>query len=333
MKAAIYYGVKDIRVEEVPTPECGPNDVLVKIIKCGICGSDTGSYMIGGHIGGNAPGKGIGHEVCGRVAEVGENVEGFQPGERVWIHPITSMPLGHSDMLGGFGEYVLVPNAKERFNLFHVPDELTDDEVALIEPFGVGVRGKNRAGAKPGSKVLVYGAGPIGLFCMAGLVTQGITPIAVVRSNKRREFLEKLGVIVCNTSEVNLHEFVKEHFGETKARIGYPIPDMDIMVDCAGAPQIPDEFVKMAHPGSKLSVVATTREPREIPSRLMSTEGEIIGSCSYSNEDLDEVIKILSERKTCITDVITHHFKLDDINEAMLTAAGRDGMKVIVDIE
>ncbi|MBR2188082.1 MAG: alcohol dehydrogenase catalytic domain-containing protein [Eubacterium sp.] len=334
MKAAIYYGVRDIRVEEVPTPECGENDVLVKIIKCGICGSDTGSYTIGGHVGGNAPGKGIGHEVCGRVAEVGKNITEFKEGERVWINPLTNMPYGYSDMMGGFGEYVLVPNAKEHFNLYHVPDELTDDEVALIEPFGVGVRGKNVPGAKPGDKVLVYGAGPIGLFCMAGLVSQGIKPVAVVRSDKRYDFLKKLGVDICNTSEIELPEYVGKHFGMTKARIGYPIPDMDILVDCAGGPQIPEEFVKMAHPGSRMSIVSTTHTPREIPGRLMSTEGIMMGSCSYTNDDIDEVIGILAGHKTCITDVITHHFPLDQMTEAMEVASARQGsMKVIVDIE
>jgi 2-desacetyl-2-hydroxyethyl bacteriochlorophyllide A dehydrogenase len=334
MKAAIYYGVKDIRIEEIPTPVCGDDDVLVKSVRTGICGSDTGSYFLGGHVGGNAPGRQIGHEMVGHIVEVGKNTTGMKVGDRVFVNPMKSMPLGESDMMGGFSEYVRVPNAKVDYNVYLLPDSLSYDEAVLIEPFAVGTRGKNRPGAKKGDHVIVYGVGTIGLCCIAALIAQGIVPIAVVRSNKRRELLEKMGAIVCNIKEVDLFEFVKEHFGMATARVGYPIPDVDIVVDCAGAPNIPDDFVRMAKSGSRLSIVAIAKEPRMIPPRLMSTEGFIHGSCCYDHEDLVEVIDNLTSRRTCINDIVTHHFKLEDINEAMAVANAREtAIKVVIDME
>lgn len=334
MKAAIYYGVKDVRVEEIPMPVCGDDDVLVKSVRTGICGSDTGSWPLGGHVGGNRPGREIGHEMVGYVSEVGKNVTEVKLGDRVFVHPVNVMPVGESDMMGGFSEYVRVPNAKYNHTLYKLPDSLPYDEAVLIEPFAVGTRGKNRPGAKPGDKVIVYGAGTIGLCCVASLVAQGITPIVVVRSNKRQAFLEKLGAIVCNTNEVDLFQFVEEHFGKATARVGYSIPNLDIMVDCAGGPQIPDEFVKMAKPGSRLSVVAVAKEARTIPGRLMSTEGIIQGSCCYDHEDLMEVIDNLTNHTTCIQEIVTHHFKLEDINHAMEIANARDeAIKVVIDME
>lgn len=334
MKAAIYYGVRDIRVEEIPKPVCGDYDVLVRSVRTGICGSDTGSWALGGHVGGNRPGREIGHEMVGYVAEMGAKVTGIQLGDRAFVHPLNVMPMGESDMMGGFSEYVRVPNAKYNDNLYKLPDSLPYDEAVLIEPFAVATRGKNRPGAKVGDKVIVYGAGTIGLCCAASLIAQGITPIVVVRSNKRRAFLEKLGAIVCNTSEVDLFEFVKAHFGTATARVGYPIPNLDIMVDCAGGPQIPEEFVKMAKSGSRLSIVAIAKEPRMIPARLMSTEGFIHGSCCYDHEDLVEVINNLANHTTCITEIVTHHFPLEEINHAMEIANARDeAIKVVIDME
>lgn len=334
MKAAIYYGVRDVRVEEIPKPVCGDDDVLVKSVRTGICGSDTGSWSLGGHVGGNRPGREIGHEMVGYVTEVGKNVTEVKIGDRVFVNPLTSMPMGESDMMGGFSQFVRVPNARYDYNLYRLPDGLSYDEAVLIEPFAVATRGKNRPGAKPGDKVIVYGAGTIGLCCAASLVAQGIVPIVVVRSNKRRDFLEKLGAIVCNTSEVDLFEFVKEHFGTATARVGYPIPNLDILVDCAGGPQIPDEFVKMAKPGSRMSIVAVAKEPRPIPGRLMSTEGIVQGSCCYDYEDVMEVIHNLANHTTCISEIVTHHFKLDEINYAMEVANARDAaIKVVIDME
>ena len=334
MKAAIYYGVKDIRVEDIPVPECGDNDVLVKCVRCGICGSDTGSYLIGGHVGGNAPGRRIGHEMVGYITEVGKNITELNVGDRVFVNPMKAMPLGEADMLGGFGEYVCVPDAKIGHNIYLLPDHLPYDDTVLIEPFSVGTRGKNVTKVKPGENVIVYGVGTIGLCCIASLVAQGIKPIAVVRSNKRKELLEKLGAIVCNTSEVDLFQFVREQFGMARARVGYPIPNVDVLVDCAGGPQIPEEFVKMAKSGSRMAVVAIAKEPRPIPARLMSTEAIIQGSCNFDYDDVMEVIGNLADRKTCIPEIVTHHFKLEDINEAMLLAGARqEAIKVVIDLE
>lgn len=334
MKAAIYYGIKDIRIEEIPKPVCGDEDVLVKSVRTGICGSDTGSYFLGGHVGGNRPGREIGHEMVGYIVEVGKDVQDLKVGDRVFVNPMKVMPLGESDMMGGFSEYVLARNAKRNDSVYVLPDELSYDEAVLIEPFAVGTHGKNRPGAKHGDHVIVYGVGTIGLCCIAALRAQGITPIAVVRSNKRKALLDELGALVCNIKEVDLFEFVKEHFGMATARVGYPIPDVDIVVDCAGAPNIPDDFVKMAKSGSRLSIVAIAKEPRMIPPRLMSTEGFIHGSCSYDHQDIVEVIDILSSHKTCINNIVTHHSKLENINEAMEVANARDSaIKVVIDME
>jgi 2-desacetyl-2-hydroxyethyl bacteriochlorophyllide A dehydrogenase len=335
MKAAIYNGVKDITIEEIPDPVCGPKDVIVKSVRCGICGSDLKGYFINGMLSGNFPGREIGHEMVGRVTEVGDEVEGIKVGDRVFVNPIhTSIP-GESDMMGGFSEYVRVPNAKVGFNIYLLPDNISYDEGALIEPCAVGTRGKNRPGAKPGDNVVIYGASTIGIACATALVAQGIKPVVVVRHNGRREMLERLGAVVCNVAEADLIEFLKEHFGAALHRMGYPAVNVDIVVDCAAATNVIDDFFKMGKWGSRLAIVGVPSEPIPVSTgRLLSSEASIMGSCAYEHEDIMEVINILASKKSILPELITHHFKFKEINEAFEAANDRKtAIKVVVDME
>jgi threonine dehydrogenase-like Zn-dependent dehydrogenase len=335
MKSAIYYGIRDVRIEDRPNPVCSPKDIIVKSVKCGICGSDVTGYLVGGQYVGMDIGAGFGHEMAGKVTEVGSEVKGIKVGDRVFANPIRSCPPGMSDMFGGFSEYVRVPNAEVNYNVYILPDNMTYDEGALIEPVAVGTRGKNVPKAKIGDHVVVYGAGTIGLSCTMSLIAQGITPVVIVRNNKKKSFLEKIGSMICNVSEVDMYEFLKEKFGMTTSRVGYPIVDIDIVVECAGAPNVLPEFLKMAKQGSRLSIVGVSKqEPSINLNRILSSEAIIQGSCAYDHEDIVEVINNLASRNTHLQDLITHHYKLDQINEAILMAADRDkSIKVVIDME
>ncbi|MDR1796646.1 MAG: alcohol dehydrogenase catalytic domain-containing protein [Clostridiales Family XIII bacterium] len=335
MKAAIYYGVKDIRIEEAPDPVCGPSDVVVRSVRTGICGSDIKGYFINGMLSGNFPGREIGHEMAGRVVEVGADVQGIRAGDRVFVNPIHTCIPGESDMMGGFSEYVKVPNAKIDFNIYLLPDDISYDEGALIEPCAVGTRGKNRPGAKPGDHVVIYGAGAIGIACATALVAQGIQPVVVVRHNGRREILERVGAAVCNVAEVDLFEFLKSHFGMSVHRMGYPAVDVDIVVDCAGGANVIDDFCKMGKRGSRLSLVGVPNEPIPVSTgRILSSEACIMGSCAYEHEDIREVIDILESKKSLLPELITHHFKPEEIDKAFETANDhQNALKVIVDME
>lgn len=328
MKAAVLHAKGDARVVELDKPECGPKDVIVKTVRSGICGSDVAALGIDED-------AEFGHETAGYLTEVGGDVQGLHIADRVFIQPMTSCPPGRSMMLGGFSEYVKVPDAKIGWNIYFLPDSLSYDEAALIEPFAVGTRGKNVPGAKPGDHVVVYGAGTIGISCISGLCAQGIKTVAIVRNNKKRELLEKIGAIVCNISEVDEFEFLKETFGTAAHRMGYPAIDVDIVVDCAGAPNIVDDFFKMMKRFSRLSIVGVNMNPISVPlNRLMSAEVIIRGSCAYEDEDLREVIDNLASGRTHMKEIITHHYKLDDIQAALEMAADRSqAIKVIVDME
>jgi threonine dehydrogenase-like Zn-dependent dehydrogenase len=186
MKAAILHAAGDARVVELENPVCGPKDVIIKTVRSGICGSDVTAYTKGNqYMNIDVDGE-FGHETAGYITEVGSEADGLAVGMRVFPQPIAILPLGKSNMLGGFSEYIRVPDAKSGENIFILPDTVSYDEGALIEPFAVGTRGENVPGAKQGDHVVVYGVGTIGISCISGLVAQGIKPVAVVRNNKKR---------------------------------------------------------------------------------------------------------------------------------------------------
>lgn len=328
MRAGIYRGRLQAEVVDMPKPEAGPSDVLVKTVRSSICGSDVGGVGV-------ETGIQFGHETAGYVAGVGAKVQGIREGDRVWINPMNAMPKYKTCQLGGFSEYIRVPDARLNYNLFLLPDAISWDEASLIEPFGVGTRGKNRPGAKPGDHVVVYGAGSIGLFCISALVAQGIIPVVIdiALSDYKRALLEKIGAVICPL-DGDKFEFLKGHFGELPQRQSGMAIDVDIVVDCAGVPNIVEDFFKLLKPNSRLSIVGVNMRPQEVNlARMMSSEVAILGSSGYNLSDIEEVIDNLAHKRTFVNDIVTHHFPLEQLNDALNTAADRErSIKVVVDM-
>ncbi len=205
MKGAVYYGIEDVKIEERPKPTPGPKDVIVKNVCAGICGTDISAYYHGGEPYGIKPNHIFGHEMAGYVVEVGSEVNDISVGMRCFVNPVTIKVPGSApaieiaDMAGAFGEYVLVEEAKIDYNIFPLPENVTFEEAAIIEPFNVGNRAVNNGHAKPGEKCVVYGAGPIGLCAVASLKGKGIKDIVVIDLNNRRlTVAKKMGCYTFN---------------------------------------------------------------------------------------------------------------------------------------
>jgi threonine dehydrogenase-like Zn-dependent dehydrogenase len=340
-------------VEEKPEPFCGEDDVIVRNVRSGICGSDVGAYLYGTMASGIFPGKEFGHEMTGVVYKTGKNITGIKNGLRVWVNPNTSViNRWDSDMAGAFSQYTVVHNAKLDYNLYPLPDDLSFDDAVLIEPFAVGTHGKNRAGCKKDTSVLIYGAGTIGLCVLNSLIAQGNKRVVVLDvSNDRLKIAEKMGAAVCNPLETNYKDFLFSTFGETKSNTPLIIKtgegptdielvsgkavNADVVIDCAGANNIAGDFMSFAKPNATLVCIAIHK--KEIPvnfRQIMSTEANIIGSRGYTNADIYEVIENLRQKNTRITDIITHHFKLSGAKKAFETASDPGAaIKVVFDME
>ena len=229
MKCAIYNGVKNVTIEERPIPDITSKDVLVKVLRAGICGSDVGIFIHGGENYGVFPGSQFGHEMVGEVVKKGSEVaNNINVGDIVFIDPVMSQHggVGGSIMAGAFSEYSLVQDAVLDVNIYQLGKDVDLDKAVIIEPMSVGVQGAIAYNPKEDDKVVILGAGPIGLGATAGLIGRGLKNIVVVDRNEFRLAKAKaLGAKTINTLNDNLKEKLIEIFGVYPGY--FPIPDVD----------------------------------------------------------------------------------------------------------
>ncbi|MDE6504459.1 MAG: zinc-binding dehydrogenase [Clostridia bacterium] len=335
MKSAIYYGVQDVRIEDRPVPTVGENDVLVKNLRAGICGSDVGIFMHGGENYGVFPGSQFGHEMVGKIVEKGKNVgKDINIGDIVFVDPVMSQPGGiaGSIMAGAFSEYTLVTNAKSGVNIYNLGKNANLDKAVLIEPMSVGVQGAVVYNPKPTDKAVVLGAGPIGLSAAAGLIGRGLKNVVVVDINQDRlNKAKEIGAKTVNTKTENLKDKLIEYCG---AFPGYfPLPDVDLYVDAAGAPSLFTEVFGYARSHTKYAIIAVFGQVTIPGQPFIAAQPIIYGSQGYTHETIVEVIDHILKDKTNISTIVTDKFKHKDISEALKKAASGQGIKVIIDYE
>lgn len=330
MKAIIYKGVRDIEVQERDMPVCGADDVIVRNVRAGICGTDINGYLYGPLHGGIYPqrqeGNEFGHEMVGYVYETGKNVTAVKVGDRVFVNPNTRTPNpSEACMACAFSQYVLVQNAKLGYNLYLLPASLSFDHAVLIEPFSVATHGKNTPHTRPDDNVIIYGAGTIGLCALGGLIAQGNKKVVVIDLDDHRlEIAGRIGAKTLNPRRGNgdLYAFLKEQVGELSNTFRTPVIDVDVVIDCAGAPNILLDFLTYAKPGAKLSCVGMHKQEDAVDfNQVMSKEAVIMGSRAFTPDDINEVIDNLANNKSEVTRIITHRFKIDDAKQAFETAS------------
>lgn len=328
--------VDDARLDPAETPEPGARDVLIDVKACGICGSDLSYIKIGGIMrppGGVTP---LGHEAAGEVSYVGPEVEGVSVGERVIINPMqTPSMIGSGGPEGAFTEQLLVREARMGDSLLSIPDDLPYDIAALTEPLAVALHGVNRAEAKAGDKVVVFGCGPIGLGMVMWLLDRGVTDVvALDLSETRLQRARDLGAqAALNPTEVDLRAELMQLHGSARL-LNRDAVGTDAYIDAAGAPNILGDVIGMAKFHARLVVTAAYMRPIEIPlGQMLTSEMSITTAMGYPTE-MPEVVAALPRlhREGRLDPMISHHFKLDDIIEALDAARHPASAKVMVNI-
>lgn len=336
MKVGIYHGQNHVGVEERPIPEVGSKDALVRVLAGGICGTDINIVKAGSEMGIRF-GSEFGHEMFGEVVKIGAEVaKDLKVGMRVGVNPITAKRAGrrYSLEVGAFSEYVLIEDAALNYNLYEFNDSVTAEEAVLMEPMSVGFHGAFSVGPKLGEKVVVLGAGPIGLSAAAGLIGEGIKDVCVVDMDEwRLAKAKELGAVTVNTSTESLAEGLIKHFGEVNV-YGVNVPNADAFVDAAGAPILFKQVMKIVKPEARIAIIAVYKD--EVPvslAQVMSKEVRIIGASGYTHEDIIKVIDHINEKKTNISTMVTDTYQLDHIQAAFDKAIeAEETIKVIVDL-
>ena len=324
MRAAIYNGQKNITLTELPTPHAGDNDIVVKNLYASICGTDVAVYMHGPNTGHRVTlGGEFGHEMVSEVVEVGKNVKGISVGERVYPYPrLAKGDPKRAGTVGGFSEYVLIPNAELDKQFYDVPDQISSKAASLIEPFTVGWRAARRAVPKKGEKAVVFGAGTIGIAAAIGLKHFGCDKVMLCdQSDFRLEKAKSLGFAVCNNGKADLKSAAMECFGEAPSLSG-ATADVDIYIDAAGAESILELYQSMGKIECRMVVVAVLAGKRPVDILNMTfAQHALIGSGGYFPVDVDDVITMMVSGKWDIESIITHEYSWEELPQAIEKAA------------
>jgi threonine dehydrogenase-like Zn-dependent dehydrogenase len=331
VKQVRLHGPGDVRLDEVPEPEPGPRDAIVRVAACGICGSDVGYVKLGGVAGPTRRPLPLGHELAGVVERVGSEVTGLRPGARVVVHPTAAgNRIGNGGPEGAFAPLLLVRNAAAGASLFPIPDALPFETAALAEPLGVGMNAVEKSEARAGEKAVVFGAGPIGLAALAALGDRGVEDVIVVDLSPRRLALARaLGArATLQPGAADVWREIRRLHGE-QPLLGAPMAGSDLYVEASGAAAVIGEVLQHARGGARLSVVALHREPIAVSFLLvMMKQLTLRGAMEYP-ADFAETVALLGRRD--LSPMITHRFPLERFHAALEVArAPALGGKVMV---
>jgi L-iditol 2-dehydrogenase len=324
------HGTHDVRLEDVPVPEPGPKEVMVEIRAVGVCGSDV-HYFKEGRIGSFVVREPLilGHESMGTVAALGEEATKHEVGERVTLEP--GVPDGTCRECRA-GRYNLCPNVRffatppidgafanyvsihEDF-AFHLPDGLSDNAGALMEPLSVGIWACKKGNVTAGDHVLVTGAGPIGLLAMQVAFAQGATEVTVTDvAGERLEIARRLGA----TRALNVAEEPLEEAGL----------EADVLIECSGNERALGDGIRCVRPAGFAVVVGMgPNEETSLPLAFIQTsEITLTGTFRYANT-YPTAIDLAATGKVDLDAMVTSHYGLAETEEA-LQASGNDPANV-----
>ncbi len=337
MRAAILADTQKIVIEDIPIPKPKGNEVLVEVKAIGVCRSDVSGYL--GKHPMITPPIILGHECSGPIADMGEEVKGFEIGQKVAVETFFyvcgecpncqrgeyntcrhAKIIGHN-VDGAFAEYVL---ANGDF-VFPLPEGVSFEEGALTEPLSVGVRATKRCGIQVGDMVVVIGAGTIGMFTMQVAKQAGARVLIADIVPFKLELAKKLGVdYVVNVKEENLVEVVKDITSGEGA---------DYVIEAVGAPQTIAQTVDLTRSGGTIMIIGFTgRDADEINlSKITLQQMRLLGILGFCH-DYPTSLWLLATKKIDAKSLITHRFTLEETEKAINFAReGKDNiLKAVV---
>lgn len=343
MKAMKLTGIRKMELMEVPTPAIiNDKDVLIRMMRLGVCGSDI-HYYVSGKIGSqvvNYP-FAVGHEGAGQVEAVGKGVKSIKPGDRIAIEP--AMPCWECDQCkagrphtcrnlkflgcpgqaeGSLSEFIVMPET----SCVKIPDTMSYDEAAISEPLAIGVYAVKQSVAMEGAKVGILGFGPIGMSVLLPALALGAKEVYVTdKIDERLEIARSSGaVLTANPDREDVVEKITEKVPEL----------LDVVFECCGQQEAIDHAVELLKPGGKLMVIGIPEFERWSFNVDTSRHKELcIQNVRRQNEALHPALDMMAKGEVNVKAMATHRFNFKDSKEAFdLVAAYKDGvMKAMIE--
>lgn len=328
-RAAVMPELNSIEIREVPDPAPLPHQAVVRIEAVGVCGSDTAYFKVG-RIGDFVVDGPIilGHEAAGRVIEIGADVTGVEVGDRVAIEPGTPCRTCQECFAG---RYHLCPDlvflatppydgalvekmAIDARNLYPLPDTMSYEQGALVEPLSVGIWGCKRAGLQAGDEVLVTGAGPVGLLAAAAARAMGAASVTVTDlSTFRLDLASQMG-------------FQNEHSAEPTTS------SFDVLLECSGAPGVLAAGLARLKPAGRAAMIGLSKEASiALPLSQLNVNEITLSLVNRYQNTWPLGIALISSGRVDVSPLITHHFTLEQTEDALLLGSTvPDSIKAVI---
>lgn len=333
MKAAVWYNNRDIRIEELPLRRPGPREMLVKVMSCGICGSDVVEWY-------RLPRAPLvqGHELGAEVVEVGASVTRFKPGDRVFIAPKVPCDVcsycreGHfpqcseikERLPGGFAEYILVPEVLVEKGAYLLPETVSYDQSTFIEPLACVVRSQRLAGLKEGRAVLVLGCGMSGLLQIQLAKRKGCAVVATDVVERKLEYARSFGADLVIRATEDVPGRVTEYLHK-KA---------DVVMVCASAIPAVEQAWKCVDKGGAIVFFAVPGPEKTVTipvNDFWTKEVRILTSYYCGPPDIHLAMGLLASRTIDVDRLITHRLPLEETARGFdLVMSGDEAIKVII---
>ncbi len=346
MRAAVYRGVNDVRIETVPVPEIGPGEVLVKIHTCGICGTDLKKIHTGSH---DAP-RVFGHEMSGTIVRVGDGVSGFAVGDRVMayhhipcgecyycrkqtfaqceVYKKVGCTAGFAPSGGGFAEYIRVMDWIVKRGLVKIPDGIPFEQAAFLEPVNTCYKAVQLLGLQPDETVLVIGQGPIGILLAALSQRTGAAVLTSDLYAERHAVAMKFGL---------KHPLDARGDVAAAAKAATEGRGADVVLLAVGGNALIKVAMDSVRPGGRVVLFAQTQhgEAPFDPAAVCVDEKTLMGSYSASvaiQDDVTEMVFAGYRDGFDLTNLISHRFSLEDAVAAIDLASHpqADSLKIVI---
>ncbi len=348
MKAAVWHGHKDVRIENMPEPAPKAGQVKIQVNWAGICGTDRHEYEGPNFIPVEKPHRLtgrvapliIGHEFSGRIVELGEGVTGWKVGDRVTGNG--SLTCGQCEACqsgrynicqrlgfvgvgddGTFAEYVIFGADK----LFAIPEGVTQRQAAVAEPLACGIHATNLLGDLKGKDVVVIGPGIIGLSAFFGAKYAGAGRILVSGIGEyRRELIERYGGTYVDVSKTDLEAYVREW---TKGRLA------DVVYECLGAEKTLDQCIRISKPGGRIMVMGVFGKKPVIDMNTLQEAERVIYTSQAHVDEIASALEYMREGKINADELVTREVTLDTLVEdgfEHLITHGPEHIKVLIRI-
>ena len=333
MKISVWHNNEDIRIQEVPKPRPAHKEILIKVMACGICGSDIVEWY-------RLPRAPLvqGHEIGAEVVEIGKAVKKYRPGDRVFVAPkVPCMKCdycknGHYPVCanvrerlpGGFAEYVVVPESLVETGTYRLPDQITYDQSTFIEPLACVIRSQELAGVRRNQTVMVMGSGMSGLLQVKLAKTKQCRVIATDINPQKLQFADQMGAeFTVDAAENVPQRLAAENIGMA-----------DVVIVCTSAIEAVDQAWQCVDKGGAIVFFAVPRPDVKvrIPINYFWTrETRIMTSYYCGPPDIDAAINLIETGTIKVDDLITRRLPLQDVAEGFrMLMADKASLKIII---